>query len=82
MSKCEKLLSSLGDYMDKELEASLCAEIEEHMRGCENCRLVVDNLKKTVQIFRSGQPVEMPQGFSERLHQALKDKWKDNSQSR
>lgn len=76
MSKCEKLLGSLGDYLDKELGASLCAEIEEHMKGCENCRLVVDNLRKTVQIFRSGQPVEMPKGVSERLHKALKDRWK------
>ena len=76
MSKCEKLLGSLGDYLDRELDASLCAEIEAHMKNCENCRLVVDNLRKTVQVFRSGKPVDMPEGFSKRLHQALKDRWK------
>jgi len=74
MSKCEKLLGSLGDYLDGELEATLCAEIEAHMKGCDKCRLVVDNLKKTVKLFKSGKPVPLPAGFSDRLHRAIKEK--------
>jgi len=76
MSKCENMLASLGDYLDGELQASLCAEIEAHMKGCDKCRLVVDNLKKTVQVFKAGKAVELPPDIQARLHQALAASWK------
>ena len=50
--QCLKLLSSLSDYVDGSLEAMICAQIEEHMAECENCRIVVDTLRKTVSLYQ------------------------------
>ena len=50
---CKEMLGSLSDYIDGDLEAQLCAEIEQHMAGCGNCRLVVDTLNKTVSLYAS-----------------------------
>lgn len=69
---CRHLLDSLSEYVDGELEDALCNEIERHLAGCNNCRVVVDTLKKTVYLVQvtkddSGLPDEVRQ----RLFHAL-----------
>ena len=70
---CKELLGSLSAYVDGDLGEELCRTIEQHMAGCENCRIVVDTLSKTVQLYHttSGQD-EAPSGVRERLFQTLK----------
>jgi len=47
-SSCRYVLDSLSEYLDGTLQDALCEEIERHLAECENCRVVVDTLKKTV----------------------------------
>ena len=69
---CHDLLTSLSDYIDGDLPPGLCAEIEKHMAGCENCRVVVDTLRKTVTLYQEVQePAELPAGMRERLYRRL-----------
>ncbi len=49
---CREMLSSLSDYLDGEIEAEICAAIESHLAECENCRIVVDTLRKTITLYR------------------------------
>lgn len=66
--QCKQMLGSLSEYIDGELQAALCAQIEEHIKDCENCRIVVDTLKKTVELYEHANPtVELPHGVRERL---------------
>ncbi len=60
-SKCKSLLGSLSDYVDGELSEVLCREIECHMSECENCRIVVDTLRKTISLYHdsAAQPAEI-----------------------
>ena len=69
--KCRQMLGALSDYIDCELEARLCAEIEAHMRDCPDCQVVVDTLRKTVVLYRSHGRVEMPADVRSRLYAAL-----------
>ncbi|MCX8061858.1 MAG: zf-HC2 domain-containing protein [Anaerolineales bacterium] len=48
---CREMLGSLSEYLDGELEAELCAAIESHLSECENCRIVVDTLRKTITLY-------------------------------
>ena len=58
---CKVLLGSLSEYIDGELRADLCALIEEHVKDCENCRIVIDTLRKTVEIYEhTAPPAELP----------------------
>ncbi|HNT53750.1 MAG TPA: zf-HC2 domain-containing protein [Anaerolineaceae bacterium] len=57
--RCCDFLDSLGDYVDGELSPALCAELEQHMTECERCRIVVDTLKLTVEIYHT--PAETPE---------------------
>jgi anti-sigma factor (TIGR02949 family) len=69
---CKELLDHISDYVDGELEATLCAELEAHLEGCYNCRVMVDTVRKTITLYHSQAPVELPSGVEERLYKVLK----------
>jgi anti-sigma factor RsiW len=69
--KCGEMLAELSDYIDGELEARLCAEIEAHMRECPDCRVMVDTLRKTVFLYRTHGRTEMPDDVRGRLYAVL-----------
>lgn len=42
------------------------------MAGCENCRVVVDTLRKTISLYRTtGSVTEMPEDARQRLFHRL-----------
>jgi len=69
---CRKLLRSLSDYVDGELGEELCSVIETHVKDCEDCRIVVDTLRKTVEIYHMTSEDEyIPGDIKERLYKTL-----------
>jgi len=68
---CRHLLEALSDLVDGEASAALCAEIERHLAGCENCRVVVDTLRQTVQLYHELPQPALPTGARERLYRSL-----------
>ncbi|MCE1252701.1 MAG: zf-HC2 domain-containing protein [Anaerolineae bacterium] len=72
-SNCRHLLGSLSEYIDGELEARLCAELEEHLEGCEDCRVVVNTLRKTVELYHKTEAADesLPNAVRERLFYKL-----------
>lgn len=70
--KCRNLLGSLSEYIDGSLDENLCREIEQHMAGCENCRVVVDTLRKTVLLYHSeASHDDAPEEVRQRLFKRL-----------
>jgi anti-sigma factor (TIGR02949 family) len=71
---CEGLLGSLSDYVDGELGAELCRQIEKHIAECEDCRIVVDTTRKTIDLVhasnapQTGLPVEVRNRLFKRLN--------------
>jgi predicted anti-sigma-YlaC factor YlaD len=66
--QCRQMLGNLSDYIDGELQAELCLLIEQHLEGCDNCRIVVDTLRKTVELYRQASgPADLPGSVRERL---------------
>jgi hypothetical protein len=45
------------------------------MGRCDSCRVMVDNLKGTIRLYRDEQVYEMPLDFRRRLHQTLRERW-------
>ena len=75
--KCEELLAMLNEYVDGTVDPSVCAEFEKHMTGCNPCKVVVDNIRKTITLYKDGKPYALPAGFSDHLHAALRRKWRE-----
>jgi len=68
---CQYLLADLSSYLDGEASAEVCAEIERHLADCENCRVVVDTLEKTVTLYHELPKPEMPDAVRQRLFRRL-----------
>jgi anti-sigma factor RsiW len=75
--KCEELLAMLNEYVDGTVDAKICEEFEKHMAGCNPCQVVVDNIRKTITLYKDGKPFELPVAFRHRLHSALQRRWKE-----
>lgn len=69
---CRHLLGSLSEYVDGVLEEALCAEIDRHLHECSNCRIVVDSLRKTVELYQTiAEPAAVPDDVRLRLFRRL-----------
>ncbi len=69
---CQALLGSLSEYIDGELPSNLCEEIEKHLAGCENCRIVLNTTKRTIDLVQIPSPQEIvPQDVRDRLFKRL-----------
>jgi predicted anti-sigma-YlaC factor YlaD len=76
-AECRTLLAQLGDYIDGELEAALCTEIEHHLANCRDCRVLVDTTRKTVSLYQHHHrqhQVELPEEITNRLWKVLREK--------
>lgn len=73
---CADLLKALNEYVDGSLAPDGCEAFESHLSGCQPCQVVVDNVRRTIRLFKAGAPYPMPAGFSARLHAKIADRWK------
>jgi anti-sigma factor RsiW len=74
---CKSVIREISNYIDGELESELRLELEQHLGQCEDCKMVVDQTKLTVDVFCDSEPVELPADVKSRLHEALRRKIKE-----
>ncbi len=68
---CQDLKDKLSGFIDGELDDALCEEIQRHMEGCDNCRIMVDTLKKTITLYQSCSDDAVPPDVHARLVKVL-----------
>jgi RNA polymerase sigma-70 factor (ECF subfamily) len=51
-ARCKALFAELSNYIDEQLDDSLCAELEKHFDGCEPCKAFLSNLEATIEQCR------------------------------
>jgi len=73
---CSKLLEELSDYLDREAREDLCRAIEEHLKSCHDCRIVVDKTRKTILLYQSDQAQPVPAAVTARLQAALTQEYR------
>ncbi len=55
-ASCKVLFAELSDYLDEQLDASLCKKLEEHLDGCQPCKAFLDSLEATIMQLRKLPP--------------------------
>ena len=71
MVNCETVLEQLSNFIDREIDPALRAEIEAHLKMCRRCTVLHDSLRKVLVIVADERAFEIPLGYSERLHAFL-----------
>jgi anti-sigma factor (TIGR02949 family) len=72
-TNCDNLLSQIGDYLDGDISPEACAKLEEHIKGCDHCRVVVDTTEKTISLYhdiaqKNGIPGEVKEKLFKKLN--------------
>jgi anti-sigma factor RsiW len=70
-ANCREMLGRFSDYIDGELEATLCAEIEAHLDGCPDCRVMIDTMRRTITLYHTQTATELPSDVEMRLYKVL-----------
>ena len=69
--RCRELLKYLSDYIDRDLDASICRHIDSHMKGCKPCAAFISTLKKTVGVLKRQPRAALPTSLRRRLRARL-----------
>jgi mycothiol system anti-sigma-R factor len=68
MNNCEEMLTRMPLYLDDELEASECREIEAHLAGCDSCRASFGSERRLLETVRGFGPLHVaPPALRERV---------------
>lgn len=51
-ASCKVLFAQLSDYLDEQLDDSLCEKLEEHLDGCVPCKAFLESLEATIMQLR------------------------------
>jgi anti-sigma factor RsiW len=71
-SMCRELVAQFSEYIDGELEAALCAQLEAHLAECPNCRVMVDTVRKTITLYHAQGNSALPSDVQDRLYRVLR----------
>jgi anti-sigma factor (TIGR02949 family) len=74
--KCKEVIRELSEYLDGELDPSLADDLRRHLERCEDCCIVVDTTRKTIEMYCNMEPAPLPPDVQQRLQRALEQKLK------
>ncbi len=52
-ARCKAMFAELSNYLDEQLDDSLCEELERHLGGCEPCKAFLSSLEATIDQCRN-----------------------------
>lgn len=58
-ARCKAMFAELSNYLDEQLDDSMCEELERHIDGCEPCKAFLASLEATIEQVRR-LPAESP----------------------
>ena len=68
---CREVIRELSSYLDGDLGGEALEDLERHVKFCDDCRVVIDTVRMTVDIYCKAEPVPMPEDVRSRIHKAL-----------
>lgn len=57
---CRELFAKLSEYLDGEIDAASCAEVDAHLEDCAPCKDFLESLRRTVQWVQTTPGGELP----------------------
>ncbi len=76
MINCTDCLKQISNYLDGEIDADLKRSLEEHLIFCNHCHVVLDSTRKTIDLYCDGKLFQLPVAVRDRLHAAIRRRWK------
>lgn len=74
---CKALFAQLSNYLDEELDDSLCERLEQHLDGCEPCKAFLATLESTIETLRHAPATPLDREGAAKLRRELLAKYPD-----
>lgn len=71
---CLEVWREISNYIDGEIDPDLSARMQAHFKVCAHCKAIYDGTRNVVKLVADGVEYEMPEGFSQRLYDKIKNK--------
>ena len=68
---CRGVLDVLSEYLEGEAGKAVCTELEEHLAGCEKCRMHIDVMRRVITLYKKWRDDPIPEDVSQRLRQVF-----------
>jgi anti-sigma factor RsiW len=69
---CRRFVAGLSDFLDGTLDAATRARFDHHVADCPRCRIVSETTRKTVELYKTFLPCEVPLALESRLMAAIR----------
>jgi anti-sigma factor RsiW len=69
---CRTILRDISAYLDGELDATACKDIERHCQACSSCRELVDGLRDTIGLCRNAGRTPLPDAVRQRARDSIR----------
>lgn len=71
-TNCPDILKLFSQHREGEIDASVCAEMEQHLSGCPRCRKACDGLEKTLGLCKAyGADLEVPPALQQSVQASI-----------
>lgn len=71
---CPDVLSLYSQYLEGDISAETCEQMERHLERCERCRGACESLQRTLALCRTtGDAVEVPAAVQQQVKAALRE---------
>ena len=74
--RCKDVFALLSEYLNLELPADACQEIENHLAGCPPCIEFAESLRKTVELCHRYRPTDLPEPLGKNAREQLLDAYR------
>ena len=71
---CLEVWKEISNFIDNDVEPELRERMEAHFKICAHCSAILDGTRNVVKLVADGVEYNMPDGFSRRLYDKIKDK--------
>ena len=74
-ASCKALFAQLSDYLDEQLDDSLCQKLEEHFDGCAPCEAFLASLESTIEQLRKAPADQLTPAAAAKIRRELLAKY-------
>lgn len=75
-AKCKEMFAQLSNYLDDQLDDSMCEELQKHIGGCEPCKIFLASLEATIQACKKARAQCPRKKEAGKLHKEFLRKYK------
>jgi len=68
---CKALFAQLSNYLDEQLDDSLCEKMEQHLTGCEPCKAFLASLEATIEQLRNASSDSLTKASAAKIRRDL-----------